>query len=291
MKTHIANCAVAVHCRAGRRNSNSSEFLWFHFFSDRVVTLFKVQDKLRLLRRSALFAVVVAVNTLRAFGQGALVVPNDQSSTPGAASTQLPWQGNTHWLQVYDASQFMPLNQGGAYLTAVTFRAEEGNSGGFDVTYSHFELQLATFAQPLDSLPADFVPSNYADTTLVFDKDNVRLTGETSTSIAVPSPFQIRMEFDRPFLYNPRSGHLLMYLRSGSATAPVGTSTRVDTDGFVFPYPARASYPGVLSPNVAVPVALVGQFSYTAVPEPRFFNIAGIALLLMYIYATCKRIP
>ncbi len=222
-----------------------------------------------------------------------LVVPNSDASRPGPQRIDDPFtSGSRYLLQVYDASEFAPLSQGG-YITGVSFRAEEGR-GGFDATYSSAKVQLATFPQPINTLPASYSAENYKDSTTVYSHSNVRFLGEGSTSVAVPAPFEIRLAFDSPFPYNSSAGNLLVFLELGSR---VSGGVSLDADDFQPNYKRPLGYsvsgPGPPPPfgGTPGPEVLVGQFTYTTIPEPRSFTIEIFgALLFLGKYEYRKRL-
>jgi hypothetical protein len=222
---------------------------------------------------------------------GKLVVPSELADKPATGATQGIWSGNEEWIQAYSASQFAPLLQGG-YLTGISFRAEEGRALGFDVTYSHFEVQVATLKKPIGEVDLEFIPGRYADTTLVFARDNVHLTGASSTSPAIPAPFEITIPFDTPFPYNSTAGNLLVYLRSGPVTTAI--STRVDMTGG-----AASTYPSIYvihEPPFNLPRAVFGgmptEFAFETVPEPSILSLFTLVILTFTIqYVINRRNP
>jgi hypothetical protein len=213
--------------------------------------------------------------------QGQVVIPNGFSNVPGSAYTLGPFQGlNTYLIQVYDASQFSEIAQG-AYLTGVSFRAQEGGSP-FDATYSHFEVQMATFARPINKIDTAFSPGFYPDTTITFSRDNVHLSGSASTKPDVPAPFGLHITFDKPFLYNPKNGNLLMYLHANELLS--GTQIEVDTEGSLLPPVAYFAAGIVNGPSFGrVDVALISKFDYTAVPEPASAALLLVGMLLFVL--------
>ncbi len=220
-------------------------------------------------------------------GTQSLVVPNVDASRPGPTYRDDPFTiGSRYLLEVYDASQFPSLSQGGV-ITGISFREDEGR-GGFDAKYSAVKIQLATFPQAVNTLPASYNASNYKDSTVVYSHQDVRLTGQGSTSLSVPPPFELRFAFDKPFVYNPAAGNLLVYIDLGLLVAG-GVEVDVDDSRPNFSHPAGYSVagPGPLPPfgGVPGPEVLVAQFEYSAVPEPR----TGAILVLGALFWVGRR--
>jgi hypothetical protein len=220
---------------------------------------------------------------------GKLVVPSELADKPANAATEGIWSGNEEWIQAYSASQFAPLVQGG-YVTGISFRAEEGRVLGFDVTYSHFEVQLATLKKPIGEVDLDFIPGRYADTTLVFARDNVHLIGASSTSPAIPAPFEITIPFDTPFPYNSTAGNLLIHLRSGPVTTAI--STRVDLiGGTLTPLPISyvVAHPGPFAGPEVSYGGMPTQFTFQAVPEPSAVSLFTLVFFGCITYYVINR--
>jgi hypothetical protein len=90
-----------------------------------------------------------------------LVVPNTNATVEGNSGNTYPFDigdpsiSDMRYQQVYASSQFGAVPAGGAYLTAIAFRADAG-WGAFAVTLPGVQINLSTTAKAPDGLGTTF---------------------------------------------------------------------------------------------------------------------------------------
>jgi len=223
-----------------------------------------------------------------------MVVPNGFDSAPGNRGSGAAFDGNHSFLQVYSSSQFAPLLDGGL-INAVSFRADESLGGRFDVNFSHFTVQIATYPYPFSFLDqisgisqSGLPTAIFPDAATAFSADNVRLSGRSSTSAVVPAPFDIRIPFDKPFHYDPAAGDLIILFLTGNAMVGPGAGALAD-----FHLPTLPGFPGIASNDgeKSQNMGYVLQFGAQAVPEPGFNCLFafGLVTILLVSYGSRTR--
>ncbi len=141
-----------------------------------------------------------------------LVVPNALANVEGNSGNFNPFNKGTNTMryqQVYAASQFGTVPVGGAWITAIAFRADAG-WGGFATTLPAIQINLSTTAKAPDGLSVTFTNNVGANDTVVF---NGPLT-LSSAATGNPRAFDIVIPLTTPFFYNPAAGNLLLDVRN-----------------------------------------------------------------------------
>jgi len=144
-------------------------------------------------------------------------VPNGLMNVDGNDASRLPfgYPIEVHYQQVFDASQFGRVPNGGAFLTRIFPRADCSSTFSWLVT--NLQVNLSTTLKSPDNLSAVFAENVGDDETIVFGPKNYIPPGSASTmgSCPDPQPFGTGNEInlDIPFFYNPARGNLLMDLR------------------------------------------------------------------------------
>jgi hypothetical protein len=143
---------------------------------------------------------------------GLSVVPSDSQKQEGDAYTAalaVP----IHQQEVYSASQFpqVPLR-----IVELRYRPDVqygGAVGPFSANLSHVSFRLSTTSKPPGGLSMWFSDNVGADETLVYDapwRFETKYIGGTEG----PKKFDIVLRLERPFLYDPSKGNLLVDLRN-----------------------------------------------------------------------------
>ena len=138
---------------------------------------------------------------------GPLVVPNQWTSAFGDTGNLFPLFSSSpiRYQQVFDASQFSHLNNGGGLINRIAFR---GHGPGIPFTGSvpQLEVSLSTTSQAPDGLSSTFADNVGSDNTQVF-------SGPLQTAVTFdgdPTNFQVVINFTTPFFYDPNKGNLLL---------------------------------------------------------------------------------
>lgn len=168
---------------------------------------------------------------------GPLVVPNDWSSAFGNTGNLFPLFSSSpiRYQQVYDASQFAHLRNGGGLINRIAFRGHA--SIPFTGTVPQLQVNLSTTTKTPDGLSSTFANNVGADDAQVFS--GAFQTAVTSTGD--PTNFEVVVNLTTPFFYDPNKGNLLLDVRNsqGGATVPLdqeldGTVTSGDSVSRVY---------------------------------------------------------
>lgn len=125
--------------------------------------------------------------------------------------------------QVYDATDFQGISNGG-WIRWMQLRLDSPNAiGGMVITWFNIQINLSTTTKtPFgpNMLNNTFSDNVGSDDTVVLGPRALSVSAHYT--IGEPQPFDIQVSFDRPFFYNPANGNLLLDVRT------VGGSTGVN---------------------------------------------------------------
>jgi hypothetical protein len=154
----------------------------------------------------------------------AIVVPNNRASIDGNSGSGLPFANRAplRWQQVYDASQFSAINQGGGWIHIIFFRIDGECRNGFGTTVSNLQINLSTTSKMPDGLNSIFAENVGAEDRIVFGPALVQLVEGCSPGTPPPAAFGMFISFTNPFYYNPSVGNLLMDIRNFSGGTDPG---------------------------------------------------------------------
>ena len=146
--------------------------------------------------------------------QGAtIVVPNSLAATEGDIENGLPFRSAGRVQQVFDASEFASLS-GPELITQIAFRPDATFGSGFDTTITNIQINLSTTTVLPDFMSATFADNVGADDIVVFPAGPLALT--SAFTGAGPKDFDIVINLQTPFLYDPTQGNLLLDVRNFS---------------------------------------------------------------------------
>ncbi|WP_296595183.1 PEPxxWA-CTERM sorting domain-containing protein [Phenylobacterium sp.] len=235
---------------------------------------------------------VAAASALTLFAAPAvaadIIVPGANAGQSGGSNNFMPFDladgVSQRYQQFYNSSAF-----GDAPVTLYGIKFRLATTGGtpgapFDALIDNITINLSTAATDLAAASLTFAANVGADNTTVFDGP-LHLTSTSPTKTSGVQPFDVLIQFENPFVYDPTKGDLLLdvfnfsggetglfdYITGGSdmLTRVVGRQGGVnDTTAF---FQQRAG--------------LVTAFATTPVPEPATwalmisgFGLAGAAL-------------
>lgn len=164
------------------------------------------------------FCVLLSPASTRAQGTPVFVfVPSVDATTNGNGNNQFPFNPESvgtrtiRYQQVYSAAEFAP----GVYvITQIAFRAEPWDTP-FTGTTGTLQIDFSTTSAAPDALSTTFANNLGADNTTVF-------SGHWALSTANDGSFDLVLNLDQPFTYNPANGNLLMDVRNfGGGTIDV----------------------------------------------------------------------
>jgi hypothetical protein len=209
------------------------------------------------------------------------VVPNADASTPGNTDNRFPFlvSGGMRYQEVFSSSQF----SGPMSIGEIDFRNGVFVDTAFSTTIADIQISLSTISVGPDGLSSTFASNVGADNTVVY---NGSLT-LSSTNAAGPGgthAFDIIINLQTPFAYNPGAGNLLLDIKNISgANSNIGTDffDAVNSSGD----PVSRVFGAEGSPNAtsgtADSLGLIAQFdpASTSVPEPGSIFSSALGLI------------
>jgi hypothetical protein len=198
-----------------------------------------------------------------AFAQGTMqtVVPFGFQNQSGNGASQLFLGGETQ--DLFRASYMATAWTTPVAITGVAFRV----AGGFsmDVVIPSIEIRASTSSRVPETMSQAYAANRGADEVLVFGHSNVHLVGSGGPGV---NPFDLKLTFDQPFLYDPATGSLLLDFRIGTP-APGGTSA-VDSQSYaqLGGAPAASVFQGGAFVGQVGAGSHIIQFQTVSVPEP-----------------------
>lgn len=144
-----------------------------------------------------------------------VVVPKEYETTNTFQSSDIPFGLRTpvHYQQVFDASEFTKVPQGGAFITDIYIG--NGCGGGNTAFTTNLVANLSTTTKSPDGLSSRFAENVGADSTTVFTPKEYHVEGSLrcGPGFFTKSEFVSPMHLDVPFFYNPSKGNLLLDLK------------------------------------------------------------------------------
>ena len=207
-----------------------------------------------------------------AAAQGTFVMPSELENTWGSAGSSFPFLPGG--ISPYRFQQFygpydVSMPAGPHYLTGVRFRLPTGAPASLDVVVPDIQIRLATVT--VAELSALFYEPNLAyDTTVVFPRGPLHLTGTRSGDFDVEIPFAVPFPYDRA-----ASRTLVMDVINFQGSSEV-TGFQVsgsETDSVFSLHGGNLVNPGYAGSD-----GLVTMFAYEPIPEPRTLILSMIAV-------------
>ena len=229
-----------------------------------------VIKRLSIAAGSVLIALGVVGTT-----QAATVVPNNLETTEGSRNNVFPFNirgpsRSQRYQQIYSASDFASFSEP-ELITQILFRPDGPFGRSFASTLPDIQINFSTTTVAVDSLSRNFADNLGSDDTVVFSGP-LSLSSANTGPVGGPKDFDIVIDLQTPFLYNPSVGNLLLDVRNfagGFTTAFDATSIFGDSVSRAF---TSISSGNVNSPNAASTdsLGLVTKFVTTPqdVPEP-----------------------
>jgi hypothetical protein len=225
-----------------------------------------------------------------------LTVPSELSSTEGNVNNVNPFTFSGRNQQVFAASEFVFLSQP-AFITKISFRPDAIFGRPFSATIPNIQIALSTTSARVDRLSATFANNIGADETVVFT-GALSLSSAFTGSATGPKDFDISINLQTPFLYDPSLGNLLLDVRnfSDNLEIPVFDAENLAGDSVSRRWSDDVNSPTALlaipwlpdvddnNPhNFSNSIGFVTEFTTTPVPEPNAtlgLSIFGFAALL-----------
>lgn len=215
------------------------------------------------LKKMKLLAVLAAVFYSTAEAQTNKTVAPSGFEGQNGNSADSTFQSPTELQQLFRGSSLATDWARPVAITAIAFRVTDGAVGSFNATIPRVEIRLSSTSRSPEQMALTWDANKGSDGSTVYLHDNVSLFASAGRSV---NPFELWFELDRPFVYDPSSANLLLFIKT-SGTMPAGTRS-VDSHGYstfdsTVPF---ASFGSTFSTPSAY--GLVTEFSAFVVPEP-----------------------
>jgi hypothetical protein len=204
------------------------------------------------------------------------VVPSNLENTEGnSSSADLFTTVGSIFQQVYSASEFgfAPTSR----IDGISFRMDGETGQSFVGTWNASVFLSTTFRSP-DSLSPAYGDNSGPDSVQVFG--GRFLTWATNTPGV--RPFQLRIPFETPFVYEPSKGNLSVYMVVGPGSANLTLDAQLasgDSVGRVF-----GGYSATGTPDT---LGLVTRFDVTPIPEPSLSILGLVAASILCAFRRC----
>lgn len=212
--------------------------------------------------------------------QGTLqvVVPGGLANVGGnSSSADLFLNGPARMVQVYSASEFS-LAAPAVRIDAISFRLDENTGQSFVGLWPSVAIVLSTTTRSPDSLSPVFDDNAGTDNTFVFGGP----LGIVANNAPGVRPFQIRIPFSTPFLYDPSKGNLALDIVTFGSTSVLLDAQLAsgDTVGRV--------YGDGLSGTVDS-LGMITRFDLTLVPEPSTLALTVVGAFVLYLFSVNRK--
>lgn len=198
------------------------------------------------------------------------VVPENLSSREGNANNSIPFNNffsaiGIRYQQVFAAREFTSIDIKPQWITQIAFRPNGGLAdSAFSSTIDKLLINLSTSKSGPDALSKTFEDNVGSDATTVYSGSLFLSSADTGPS-GGPKDFDIIIDLQKPFLYDPNQGNLLLDVRtfSYSKTASFDAEkTFGDSISRVYSFDPNASIA-----DVADTTGLVTKFTTTPTPK------------------------
>jgi hypothetical protein len=227
-----------------------------------------------------------------ALGNMVVVVPAKFAGSDGDASYSRPFgyfddrTPSCRYQQVYDASEFAAITNGGGWITALGFVMDGGT--GLGALLPDIQINLSTTEKEPDGLSMVFSENVGRDDRVVRGPGPFYMANDWN-SLTGQYGFPVLIELSQSFYYNPQAGNLLMDVHYNLAP------TRWDPPG---PFDASEVVGDSISSLFSVGVGsatgiprtigLVTAFEITPVPEPGTVFLVALGLPAVF-FAVCRK--
>jgi hypothetical protein len=203
------------------------------------------------------------------------VVPENLSTREGNANNSIPFNNlifsdlGLRYQQVFAATEFTSIDIKPQWITEIAFRPNGGLAdSAFSSTIDNILINLSTSKSGPDALSTTFDDNAGGDEKTVYSGSILLSSADTGPS-GGPKDFDIVIDLQNPFLYDPNQGNLLLDVRTFSSTKTTSfdaEKTPGDSISRVYSLDPNASIA-----DVADTTGLVTKFTTTtatSIPEP-----------------------
>ena len=164
--------------------------------------------------RRCLLGMAILIGALGPIGHPAvasgIVAPGNLATTEGNENNSIPfdWNWPLRMQQVYAGSEFSSWS-GPEYIQSIAFRLD-GPSFPFGATINGVTIRLSTTAREPDGLSGTFADNIGPDESVVFQGALPIFSTEEPRTDGLPHAFNIVINLQKPFRYDPTQGNLLL---------------------------------------------------------------------------------
>ena len=231
------------------------------------------------LKRALVATVLTAGVSLETVGTAkaaTLVVPTNLANTEGDSVANIA--SNTTSLgrfqQVFAGTEFSPNPQ---YITQIAFRPDGPTGNSFTGAFPNINISLSTTQSSPISLSSTFAQNLGIDNQVVFS-GALNLSSSNTASGVGTKNFDVVINLQTPFLYNPTAGNLLYDSLFLQPSVVVGNDNVDATSSSAVVASVTSLFTGSPVNGTSLPgVGIVTQFTTTPVPEPS--STLGIVVL------------
>jgi hypothetical protein len=226
-----------------------------------------------------------------------IVVPGHLANVEGGEQNVFPFGTpasvvpSQRYQQVYAAEEFAQLG-GPVYITQLAFRPDAQFGRAFADTLADVQIRFSTTQAAPDLLSPMFAANVGADEAIVYHAP-LNLASSFRGLPFGPMEFDIVIDLEFPFRYEPQAGNLLLDVRSYGGTEDFvafdGTYILGDAVSRVYSNPQGPDRVDALV-GLADTFGLVTRFTtIVAVPEPSSWAILGLGGFVLIGYAWRRR--
>jgi hypothetical protein len=228
-----------------------------------------------------------------------LTVPSNLSSIEGNANNVSPFSIAGRNQQVFAASEFASLSEP-ALITKISFRTDASFVEGrppslpFSSEIPDIQIALSTTNAAVDRLSEIFANNIGSDETIVY-RGALSLSSAFTSPAIGPKPFDVSINLQNPFLYDPTLGNLLLdvknFSEAGVAFLALDAHDEIG-DSISRQFTNNVNSPTAFSNSLGSSYGLVTQFTITSIPKPvpESSSILGLSIIGFTALITNKKL-
>lgn len=205
-----------------------------------------------------------------------IVAPNQLASAEGSSNAAT--DPNTRCQQVYGSSQFSDWSRA-AYITQLAFRPDATFGRAFSATNPSLQVNLSTTSRSPGNLSRVFAENLGGDDSMV-RSGPITFSSAFSGPPGGPKDFDVIIDLERPFLYDPEAGNLLVDFRTVGPLWGMDVPMDFVTGSGTFGVVSTVAAPLTASSGIPSTQGYVTRFRFTPIPEPRSLVLLLTALNL-----------
>lgn len=219
-------------------------------------------------------AALCTLAVLSPLASAEVIVPGGYADTEGNWENRFPFTSTTRYQQVWDASLFAAT--GPIEITSISFRVDGPNGAGFaGAPVFGPQIRLSTTSANEDTLSTTFDANVGADEVIVRDTTitALHLSSSAAFTDAGTRVFDVVIEFEQSFFYDPSAGNLLLDVEGNLiAGSPIFfDGAEHDGDGMSRIFSTTDPNSGFKDSGV-----VIAQFNYN-VPAPSAIALLGLS--------------